>query len=415
MTTRYKDQVENVKFFVVDTEVESVLSGNSCLKLGLLKRVYHLTGQELPSKRVELEDSPELFTGLGCLPGTYHIELAEGAVPVVHVPRKVPVPQRTKVVEELKRMEKLGVIVRQEAPTEWVNSLVVVQKPTGAVRLCIDPRDINLAIKRPHYPMKTIDEVASRLQGAKIVSILDATSGFWQLKLDDESSCLCTFNTPIGRYRFTRLPFRVKCAPQIFQRTMDRIAEDLEAVEVIMDDAVVAGDETTHDERLQKFLDRAAMQGLKLNKEKCKIRQTQVPHVGYLLTSEGLKIDPQKVKAVQEMPAPQTKEDVKCVLGFVQFLSRYLPSLSTVDAPLRELEKADMLFHWDPPQKEGFEKIKKLVSEAPALQYYNVSKPAKIKCDASGKGLGAVLLLDDKPVCDRLWSSYQCGVKVHTH
>ena len=111
LTTRYKDQVENVKFFVVDTEVESVLIGNSCLKLGLLKRVYQLTGQELPAKQVELEDYPELFTGLGCLPGTYHIELAEGAVPVVHVPRKVPVPQRTKVVEELKRMEKLGVIV----------------------------------------------------------------------------------------------------------------------------------------------------------------------------------------------------------------------------------------------------------------------------------------------------------------
>ena len=248
--------------------------------------------------------------------------------------------------------------------------------------------------------MKTIDEVPSRLQGAKIVSILDATSGFWQLKLDDESSRLCAFNTPIGRYRFTRLPFRVKCAPEVFQRTMDRIVEDLEGVEVIIDDAFVAGDETTHGERLQKFLDRAAKQGLKLNKEKCKIRQRQVPHVGYLLTSEGLKIDPQKAKAVQEMPAPQTKEDVKCVLGFVQFLSRYLPSLSTVDAPLRELEKADMLSHWDPPQKEGFVKIKKLVSEAPALQYYSVSKPAKIKCDASGKGLGAVLLLDDKPMCD---------------
>ena len=171
LTTRYKDQVENVKFFVVDTEVDSVLSGNSCLKLGLVKRVYQLTGQELPSKRVELEVYPELFTGLGCLPDMYHIELADGAVPVVHAPRKVPVPQRAKVVEELKRMEKLGVIVGQEKPTEWVNSLVVVQNPTGAVRLCIDPRDLNLAIKRFHYPMKTIDEVASRLQDAKIFRI----------------------------------------------------------------------------------------------------------------------------------------------------------------------------------------------------------------------------------------------------
>ena len=85
--------------------------------------------------------------------------------------------------------------------------------------------------------------------------------------------------------------------------------------------------------------------------------------------------------------------------GFVQFLSRYLPSLSTVDAPLRDLEKEDMLFHWDPPQQESFEKITKLVSEAPVLQYYNVLRPAKIQCDASGKGLGAVLLQDDKPVC----------------
>ena len=121
------------------------------------------------------------------------------------------------------------------------------------------------------------------------------------------------------------------------------MVEDLEGVKVIMDDVVVVGDETTHDERLQKFLDRASKQGLKLNKEKCKIRQTQVPYVGHLLTSEGLKIDPQKVMAVQEMPVLQSKEDVKRLLGFVQFLSRYLPSLSTVDTPLRELEKEDML------------------------------------------------------------------------
>ena len=129
---------------------------------------------------------------------------------MVHPPRKVPVPQREKVIQELKRMEKLGVIVRQEDPTEWVNSIVVVQKPCGAVRLCIDPRDLedptecvnslvvvqkpcgavrlcidhrdlDKAMKRTHYPMKT-----SRLQDDTTFSILDAKSGFWQLKLDDE-------------------------------------------------------------------------------------------------------------------------------------------------------------------------------------------------------------------------------------
>ena len=343
-----------------------------------------------------MDDYPELFKGLGCLPGDYHIELNEGATPVVHAPRKVPIPQREKVIEELKRMERLGVIVRQEEATDWVNSMVVVQKPNGAVRLCIDPRDLNVAMKRSHHPMKTVDEVASRLEGANTFSILDAKNGFWQLKLDEESSLLCTFNTPIGRYRFTRLPFGVKCAPEIFQRTM---VEDLDGVEVIMDDVIVAGDETTHDERLTKFLERASTQGLKLNREKCKIRQREVPYVGHLLTAEGLKMDPRKVEAIREMPTPNSKEDVKRFLGFVQFLSRYIPGLSKVDAPLRGLEKADVLFHWDQPQQTSFEKIKELVSQSPVLQYYDVTKPVTIQCDASGKGLGAVLLQEGKPVC----------------
>ena len=102
--------------------------------------------------------------------------------------------------------------------------------------------------------MNTIDEAASRLQGATNFSNRNAASGFWQLKLDEESLRICTFNTPIGRYRFTRLPFGVKCAPKISQRTMDRMFEDLDGVAVIMDDVIVANDETTHNERLQKFL-----------------------------------------------------------------------------------------------------------------------------------------------------------------
>ena len=132
-------------------------------------------------KKVELDDYPELFKGLGCLPGDYHIVLNEGATPVFQAPRKVPILQREKVIEELKKVERLGVIVRQEEATDWVNSMVVVQKPNGAVRLCIDPRDLNVAMKRSHHPMKTVDEVASRLEGANTFSILDAENGFWQL------------------------------------------------------------------------------------------------------------------------------------------------------------------------------------------------------------------------------------------
>jgi len=110
-TTRYKNQVEDVQVFAVHG-VESVFSGNTCIKLGLLKRVHQFTRQN-PRARVELDDFPKMFTGLGCLPGTDHIELTGGAVPVFHPLRKVPIPQRQKFIEELKMMEKLGAIVRQ--------------------------------------------------------------------------------------------------------------------------------------------------------------------------------------------------------------------------------------------------------------------------------------------------------------
>ena len=100
--------------------------------------------------------------------------------------------------------------------------------------------------------------------------------------------------------------------------------------------------------------------------------------IDHPLTFEASKLRQIEAHGLIYLSAPQSKEDMKRLLGFVQFLSRYLPSLSTVDAPLREFEKADMLFHWDLPLKESFEKIKKFVSEAPVLQYYNVSKPAKV-------------------------------------
>ena len=175
------------------------------------------------------------------------------------------------------------------------------------------------------------------------------------------------------------------------------MVEDLDGVKVIMDDVMIAGDEYTHDEHLQKFLERASRKGLKFNKEKCRIRQKEVPYVGHLLTADGLKIEPQKIKAIQEMPEPESKEDVKRLLGFIQFLSRYLPGLSTVDAPLRELDKSDYYSTGIIRRKGALRRSKNLCRN---LQCYNiVTKPVTIQCDASGKGLRAVFLQDNKPVC----------------
>ena len=133
--------------------------------------------------------------------------------PVVHPPRKVPVPLQDSLKLELDNIVKNDILAKVTEPTSWVCSLVIVKKPNGKIRVCLDPRDLNHAIKRLHYPLPTIEEVATCLSGAKVFSVLDARCGFWEVKLDEKSSYLTTMNTPFGRYRWLRIPFGINSAP----------------------------------------------------------------------------------------------------------------------------------------------------------------------------------------------------------
>ncbi|XP_051988677.1 uncharacterized protein LOC127648113 [Xyrauchen texanus] len=129
-------------------------------------------------------------------------------------------------------MENLDVIEKVTEPRQWVSSMVTVWKPEKQkIRICMDPKDLNAAIEREHYPMRTIEKVMARMAGAKVFSTLDAQCGYWQVKLDKESSALCTFNTPFGRYAYKRLPFGINTAGEIFQRLMTEMFDDMEGVE----------------------------------------------------------------------------------------------------------------------------------------------------------------------------------------
>ncbi|KAJ8358824.1 hypothetical protein SKAU_G00153490 [Synaphobranchus kaupii] len=239
----------------------------------------------------------------GCLPGEHHIKIDPTVKPAVHAPRRIPAALRDRVIGELHRMEQMGVIVKQTEPTEWVNSMVTVVTPKK-IRICVDPKDLNQAIQREHYPLLTVEEVVSRTPNAKYFSVLDANQGFWQIKLDDGSSKLCTMNAPIGRYRFLRIPFGVSSASEVFQRSMAQMIEGLDGVVDIIDDLLVWGDtEEEHDRRLVKLLERARENNLKLNKSKCRIRMTEIKYIH----ASGLKPDEEKVRAVVQLPPPEDK------------------------------------------------------------------------------------------------------------
>ena len=369
------------------SEYSLIIGLKTCERLGLIKRIDILE----KNPNAEMLRKYDVFEGLGCLEGEHHPYIKPDAVPVIHAPRKVPVAIRDKVKTELIRMEKLGVIVKEEQPTAWVNSMLVVPKKDDIVRICLDPKGLNDALCREHYPMKTVEEIASKLPHAKVFSTLDANCGYWQIQLDDASSKLCTFNTPHGRYRYTRLPFGIMTAPEIFQRTMNQIFEGFEGVEVIMDDILVWGEnEKQHDERLERVLQCIQERNIKLNPQKCRFKVDQVKYIGHVLTSEGLKADPQKIEAITSMTKPTSKVELQRFLGMINYLGKFLPNLAQVTAPLRKLLENDIAWHWGKEQDASFEKLQNMVTASPVLQFYDVTIPVLVRTDASKAGVGAV-------------------------
>ena len=231
----HKKRMVPIMFIVADTNSPPILGLNTCEKLNLIKRVM-VVNEDIPEVVKEFSDC---FGEMGTLPKVHHIHVDPDIKPVVHPPRRVPIALHAKLKSELDRMESLGVIDRVTEPTDWVNSLVVVQKPNGQIRVCLDPKDLNKAIKRHHYQLPMAEDILSRMSGAKFFSKLDASSGYWQICVDKESSKLLTFNSPFGRYKFNRLPFGVHHASEAFQADVAEILEGIEGVQNAQDDIII--------------------------------------------------------------------------------------------------------------------------------------------------------------------------------
>jgi hypothetical protein len=200
---------------------------------------------------------------LGTLPGTVHLQVDENAEPTITPARRVPTALKEKYKEELDRLEKLGVLATVDEPTPWVSSVVIATKKSGALRICIDPRPLNKALKRETYHLPVLDDLMPDLARAKVFSSVDLTAGYWHCVLDEESSLLATFATPFGRYRWKRLPFGLSASSEIFQKRVNQALEGLNGILNITDDILVYGVGDTdkeaqqdHDRNLEALLQR---------------------------------------------------------------------------------------------------------------------------------------------------------------
>ena len=185
------------------------------------------------------------------------MSLVPNFTPVVRPPRKVPLAMEESVKSELERMVKIGVVTPASEPTEWVSQMVAARKKDGSIRICIDPQDLNKALRIPNHPMRSVEDVALLMPNASVISTLDARSGFWQINLDHESSLLTTLSTPFGRCRFLRMPSGITSAFKVFQRAMKELFAGYPCA-IVVDALLVWGEGTVeHDANLRKVLQRA--------------------------------------------------------------------------------------------------------------------------------------------------------------
>ncbi|XP_020903454.1 uncharacterized protein K02A2.6 [Exaiptasia diaphana] len=279
----FKDSKTVATFYITDTPGPAIIGLHTATELNLLR--FNLELKQFsprnrptefckrPTNPAPIKDKqdliaqyPECFDGIGKFQGEYHIIIDPSVPPVVHPPRKAALSMKDEIKEELDEMVKKDIIckIQEGEPTAWVNSLVYRRKSNGKLRLCLDPKDLNAAIKREHHVTSTLEEILPKLSGAQVFSIVDAKCGYWNVVLDEESSYLTTFNSPYGRYRFKRMPFGLKMFQDIFQTRIDQTFEGCNGVIGIADDIVVYGDsEAAHDSNMHAMIERCKKNWLK--------------------------------------------------------------------------------------------------------------------------------------------------------
>ena len=311
------------EFYIANSESPPILGLSMCENRGLITR--GAKGVETDTTESINSTYTDVCNGLGCFEEPHHIVVKQDTVPMKEPHRRVPFGLQDRLKLKLDLTEKHKIIQKVNKPTDWVHNLVIVEKKGGSLRLCLDPRELNKAIKWENFQIPTVEGVTCRLSGKKVFTVIDLWDSFWQIPLSEESASLTTFNTPFGRYFFKRMPFGLCSASEVIQKRVYQTFGDIDDVHVIADNIIIASNsEEEADRTLIKLFKRAQEKNVKFNIAKLQLKKSEVSYMGNIIGSNGVMPDPSKVEAIVSMREPECKKDIQRLVGMLNYLSQYV-------------------------------------------------------------------------------------------
>ncbi|KAK1602062.1 hypothetical protein QYE76_017105, partial [Lolium multiflorum] len=352
--------------------------------------------------REEFQDvfPDELPHGLPPLRGIEHrIDLIPGA-PLPNRAAYRTNPEDTKEIQrQIQDLLAKGYV--RESLSPCAVPVILVPKPDETQRMCMDCRPINAITVRYRHPIPRLDDMLDELSGATIFSKIDLRSGYHQIRMAIGDEWKTAFKTKLGLYEWLVMPFGLSNAPSTFMRLMNHILRPLigKSVVVYFDDILIYSKNLEdHVQHVREVLCILRHEKLFANLPKCHFAQNKLVFLGFVVSANGIEVDSSKVEAIHNWPTPTNVGQVRSFHGLAGFYRRFVKDFSTIACPLNELTKKNVPFVWGKAQQKAFDELKKRLTEAPLLALPDFSKTFEIECDASGLGIGGVLMQNGKPV-----------------
>ena len=390
-------------------EVSRALESNGTLLLLIFCESYFTNDDLPPNLPVEVTELLNRFQDVfpeklpHGLPPSRGIEHQIDFVPGAVIPNRPAYRSNPTETAELQRQvdDLLARGQIRESLSPCAVPVILVPKKTGDWRMCTDCRAVNKITIKYRHPIPRLDDMLDELYSAKIFSKIDLKSGYHQIRIKNGDEWKTAFKTKFGLYEWLVMPFGLTNAPSTFMRLMHHVLRPYinKFVVVYFDDILVySRDIHEHIEHLNLILDILRREKLFANLQKCTFCVPEVVFLGFVVSAQGLKVDEQKVEAIKSWPTPTTASEVRSFHGLASFYRRFVKDFSTKAAPLNELVKKDVKFEWGTKQQEAFDLRKSDLTSSPILALPNFDETFEVDCDASGVGIGAVLVQKGRPI-----------------